>query len=167
LGENEHTTCLKCIRDKLIVSTRAVFEKHKASLVAGGSYADVFTLAQAQAAALFHAMHEKDFWDACVEKLVGIKFVDKDLVFIALSEFGRKAVSVAGGLAFQQRLRDLGLPTGPNPGKELLQRVTAVLAAWDMVGYEAVRKQVVQRQLDICTAGGEHVLLLQSRLSRW
>ena len=56
-------------------------------------------------------------------------------------------------------MRDLGLPNGPNPGKQLLEAATDALAAWDMATYEAVRKQVVERQGEICAAGGEHLLL--------
>lgn len=140
-----------------------MFERHKALLVTSNN----LTLAQAQAAALFFAVHDEPFWDACVKDLLGVEFAEKYQVFMALSEFGRKAASCQGGLALQQLLRDLGLPDGPNPGQEMLQRVKAALALGDTKAYEALHEQVIQRQHEICTAGGEHLLLLQPYLSRW
>jgi hypothetical protein len=62
-----------------------------------------------------------------------------------------------GGTAQQQRLRDLGLPPGPNPGRELLRKVEAALALGDTDSFAILRDQVVQAQHEACAAGGETV----------
>jgi hypothetical protein len=46
----------------------------------------------------------------------------------------------------QQRLRDLGLPSGTYPPRQLLQAVEDALAVWDMPTYEALRKEVARHQ---------------------
>lgn len=89
----------------MIAGARDVFERHKASLVEKGCKQHVFTLVQAQAAAIFDAMHDKDFWEACIapQSVLGVPFGEKDCVFIALSAFGKKAVNSQVGIAGGER----------------------------------------------------------------
>lgn len=51
-------------------------------------------------------------------------------------------------------MRDLDLPPGPNPGRELIQAVAGALASGDTSKFNDLRAQVVQRQHDICVSGG-------------
>jgi hypothetical protein len=97
LGDSEHSACLHRFRDVLIAGASGVFQRRKASLVDSGKHQHVLTLAQAQAASLFHAMHDQLFWNACVDSALGVDFADKDTVFMALSTFGKKASSVQAG----------------------------------------------------------------------
>lgn len=41
---------------------------------------------------------------------------------------------------------DLGLPAGPNPSKELLQKVKAAIALGDVEAYSKLHAEVVQYQ---------------------
>jgi len=54
-----------------------------------------------------------------------------------------------------QLLRDLGLPTGINPGKMLLQAAARALADDDDAEFERVRQQVISKQRDARALGGE------------
>jgi len=55
----------------------------------------------------------------------------------------------------QQRLRDLGLPCGPNPGKELLDALAEAIAAADDALVKHLRDKAIARQKEISVAGGE------------
>ena len=65
------------------------------------------------------------------------------------------ADNIASGAALQQRLRDLGLPCGPNPGEELLAALEGAFDTGHAAHVDMLKQQAVQRQNDNRAAGGK------------
>lgn len=86
--------CSRCWRKGCLCAAQSVSGQQ-------GCKQHVFKLAQAQAAAIFEAMHDKDFWKAFIapQSVLGVPFKEKGRVFVALSAFGKKAASVQAGTA--------------------------------------------------------------------
>ena len=59
------------------------------------------------------------------------------------------------GTALQQLLRDLGLPYGPNPGKELLYELAEAIGNDDTAWVKYLQQKAIARQQEIRASGGE------------